>query len=100
MNRGVPPTAPNARTGELTPPGVTASARANSASEAGVVTGSLSLDAHPGNRALVRLYANRRAIGSAGPGRGAAGLLGEADTRSGAAIDAVVVRPHDRGPAV
>ena len=26
MNRGVPPTAPKARTGELTPPGVTARA--------------------------------------------------------------------------
>src|SRR6476659_10608748 len=35
MKRGVPPTAPYARTGELTPPGVTASARAKSASEAG-----------------------------------------------------------------
>ena len=30
MNTGVPPTAPNARTGELTPPGATALARANS----------------------------------------------------------------------
>jgi hypothetical protein len=30
MNRGVPPTAPNARTGEFTPPGVTSRARANS----------------------------------------------------------------------
>jgi hypothetical protein len=28
MKRGVPPTAPNARTGELTPPGVTSRARA------------------------------------------------------------------------
>src|SRR3954451_15547735 len=33
MNRGVPPTALNARTGELTPPGVTARARSNSAAE-------------------------------------------------------------------
>src|SRR3569833_3152799 len=33
MNRGVPPTAPNARTGELTPPGTTAPARANSSCE-------------------------------------------------------------------
>src|SRR5579859_2437331 len=32
MNRGVPPTEPNARTGEFTPPGVTSSARANRAS--------------------------------------------------------------------
>src|SRR6476469_5218770 len=44
MNRGVPPTALNARTGEFTPPGVTACARANSAAEAatsglGVLTG-------------------------------------------------------------
>src|SRR4051794_37555250 len=33
MNRGVPPTALNARTGELTPPGVPACARANRAAE-------------------------------------------------------------------
>ena len=32
MNRGVPPTAPNARTGEFTPPGVTWSARENRSS--------------------------------------------------------------------
>src|SRR6266851_7698267 len=30
MNRGTPPTAPNARTGEFTPPGVTSRARGNS----------------------------------------------------------------------
>src|SRR5262245_50473350 len=30
MNRGVPPTARNARTGELTPPGITRCARSNS----------------------------------------------------------------------
>ncbi len=30
MNRGVPPTARKARTGEFTPPGVTAAARSNS----------------------------------------------------------------------
>src|SRR4051794_38915274 len=35
MNRGVPPTARKARTGELTPPGVTALARSNSATDAG-----------------------------------------------------------------
>src|SRR3954470_7231423 len=35
MNLGVPPTARKARTGEFTPPGVTALARANSASDAG-----------------------------------------------------------------
>src|SRR4051794_17634846 len=35
MNRGVPPTARNARTGELTPPGVTALARSNRATDAG-----------------------------------------------------------------
>src|SRR3954451_18623038 len=33
MNRGVPPTALNARTGELTPPGVTPRARSKSAAE-------------------------------------------------------------------
>jgi hypothetical protein len=31
MKRGTPPTARNARTGEFTPPGVTAEARANNA---------------------------------------------------------------------
>ena len=35
MNRGVPPTARKARTGEFTPPGMTAWARASSTSEAG-----------------------------------------------------------------
>ena len=35
MKRGVPPTERNARTGELTPPGVTARARARRAAEAG-----------------------------------------------------------------
>jgi hypothetical protein len=33
MNRGVPPTARNARTGEFTPPGVTIRARSNRACE-------------------------------------------------------------------
>ena len=33
MNRGVPPTARNARTGLLTPPGVTSSARSKSAAD-------------------------------------------------------------------
>ncbi|CAM5304096.1 hypothetical protein SALBM311S_11518 [Streptomyces alboniger] len=35
MNRGVPPTARKARTGEFTPPGVTAAARSNRACETG-----------------------------------------------------------------
>ena len=39
MKRGVPPTARKARTGEFTPPGVTAQARANSASDRSGVTG-------------------------------------------------------------
>ncbi len=39
MNRGVPPTARNARTGEFTPPGVTASARSNSAADSGASYG-------------------------------------------------------------
>ena len=39
MKRGVPPTAVNARTGEFTPRGVTARARANQASLAAVVVG-------------------------------------------------------------
>ena len=38
MKRGVPPTAPKARTGELTPPGVTACARAKSCRETSSVT--------------------------------------------------------------
>src|SRR5688572_30431081 len=36
MNGGVPPTALNARTGELTPPGITCFARAKAASELAV----------------------------------------------------------------
>ena len=39
MNRGVPPTARKARTGELTPPGMTASARSRRAAEAGASSG-------------------------------------------------------------
>ena len=39
MNRGVPPTARKARTGELTPPGVTAAARSNRAALAGASSG-------------------------------------------------------------
>ena len=35
MNRGVPPTARNARTGEFTPPGITRWARSNRAAETG-----------------------------------------------------------------
>jgi len=35
MTTGVPPTDPNARTGELTPPGVTMDARAKSSRERG-----------------------------------------------------------------
>ena len=41
MKRGVPPTAWKARTGEFTPPGVTAHARAKSASDRSGVTGPL-----------------------------------------------------------
>ncbi len=39
MNRGVPPTAPKARTGEFTPPGVTASARSKRVCETGASYG-------------------------------------------------------------
>src|SRR6185295_553286 len=39
MNRGVPPTARNARTGELTPPGTMAEARSNRAWETGASSG-------------------------------------------------------------
>src|SRR5437660_4569862 len=37
MKSGCPPTARNARTGELTPPGITASARLNSCSDLDIV---------------------------------------------------------------
>jgi len=39
MNRGVPPTARKARTGELTPPGVPARARSKSAADPGASAG-------------------------------------------------------------
>ncbi len=38
MNRGVPPTARNARTGEFTPPGITCCARSNSSADLGAST--------------------------------------------------------------
>src|SRR5664279_2122793 len=47
MNRGVPPTDRKARTGEFTPPGVTARARANSAALAGTCSAATSV-AGPG----------------------------------------------------
>ena len=50
MKRGVPPTALKARTGEFTPPGVTALARANRAS-----------DRSWSHRAIVSEAANRTA---------------------------------------
>src|SRR3984957_18102482 len=39
MNLGTPPTGPNARTGEFTPPGITSTARANNSAERSSVTG-------------------------------------------------------------
>src|SRR5215207_8256653 len=39
MNRGVPPTARKARTGELTPPGVTCPARSNNCADTGASYG-------------------------------------------------------------
>jgi hypothetical protein len=39
MNRGVPPTARKARTGEFTPPGVTSRARSNQAADTGASAG-------------------------------------------------------------
>ena len=47
MKRGVPPTARNARTGELTPPGVTRGARSNSAADC--VVGHSAFAIHPGH---------------------------------------------------
>jgi hypothetical protein len=43
MNRGTPPTARNARTGELTPPGVTAEALSKSAADFSVVSGTAAI---------------------------------------------------------
>src|SRR3954471_18517226 len=45
MNRGVPPTARKARTGEFTPPGVTRPARSNSCADTGASYGYGSLTA-------------------------------------------------------
>ena len=39
MKRGVPPTAEKARTGEFTPPGITARARSNRAADTGAASG-------------------------------------------------------------
>ncbi len=64
MKRGVPPTALNARTGEFTPPGVTAWARSKSALESGAgraVTGLLSRRAQAGDDS-----ASRRVRGHSG----------------------------------
>src|SRR4029453_1786517 len=82
MNRGVPPTARKARTGEFTPPGVTARARSNRACEAwnevtrrfsqatgrtgGLGTGTVD----PPNIGAVRISPSRRrqsGLGSTGP---------------------------------
>src|SRR4051794_27949606 len=52
MNRGVPPTARKARTGELTPPGVTRPARSNSCADTGASYGDGSLPAPPSQACL------------------------------------------------
>ena len=48
MKRGVPPTALNARTGELTPPGMTAQASSNSFADRSVLHMAYSVPADPG----------------------------------------------------
>ena len=47
MNRGVPPTELNARTGEFTPPGMTEHASANSFAESSVLGMATSVPAGP-----------------------------------------------------
>ena len=47
MNRGVPPTEVKARTGEFTPPGITAQASANSFAETSVLRMATSVPAEP-----------------------------------------------------
>src|SRR4051812_14526296 len=47
MNRGVPPTEENARTGEFTPPGITAHASANRFAETSVLDMATSVPASP-----------------------------------------------------
>ena len=64
MNRGVPPTARNARTGEFTPPGITRCARSNNAAEAGVA----------GTRPVSQAGAHSRLGHAAGSGATAAAL--------------------------
>ena len=70
MKRGVPPTALNARTGEFTPPGVTAWARSKSARwkrgrDWRVVTGLLSRRPQGRDDSAVRVRAHER--GCLGP---------------------------------
>src|SRR5712692_10483158 len=56
MNGGVPPTAPNARTGELTPPGKARVARSNSSSDLPI--SSLFLAVAAGDRCFQRWAAS------------------------------------------
>src|SRR6476646_7789495 len=92
MKRGVPPTARKARTGELTPPGVTARARASRAADAGasvgvvasVVVGCVTLPSSQPPVAPrsggVGPAGGRRGVGSAaGVGGGRVGGVGVAD---------------------
>ena len=67
MNRGVPPTAPNARTGEFTPPASTKAARSAAASDLAVTDWSFCLVAAIGSRHHTRFVKARRALGALCP---------------------------------
>src|SRR5579862_1830493 len=72
MKRGTPPTAPNARTGEFTPPGMTNWARENSASLRSVTLGFAGVD-----KVLEQSQGigERVLVGGAEPARGQAGAV-------------------------
>ena len=79
MNRGVPPTARNARTGELTPPGTMARARSNRAWEAGASSGYGPVPARYDGRSQRCPFCQRPALPAA-------------DRRSGRPVTAVSAR--------
>src|SRR5438132_2832572 len=72
MNRGTPPTAPKARTGEFTPPGVTSRARANSDSLLSATLGLAGVDDVLEQPQRVR---QRMLLRRAQPARGQAGRV-------------------------
>src|SRR5260221_2615549 len=72
MNKGVPPPALNARTGELTPPGMRRCARANSSSDC-VIAGYFSGKSEGGDTAAMATRSESSETDENAPGR-AAGL--------------------------